>query len=63
MSRQWRIAVAEWRIVRDGLEVVELTEHVSGAASELAARHALSGADAVHLASALELGDGAVVAV
>lgn len=42
--------------------VVELTEQVAEHASELAAEHALRGADAIHLASALAVWD-VVVAV
>ncbi len=46
-----------WHVVR----TVELTTEVTAAAGALAERHALSGADAVHLASALALRDGNVV--
>lgn len=40
------------------LRIVELTVAVAAAAAELSARYALSGADAVHLASALVFGAG-----
>lgn len=46
---------------RDELQAVELTPAVSIAANTLARRHALKGADAVHLASALALRDPALV--
>ena len=40
---------------------VELTRSVERHAGQLAARHALRGADAVHLASALALGDSGLI--
>ena len=48
-----------WRAVRP----VELTRPVEHHAGELARRHALRGADAVHLASALAIEDDIVIAV
>ena len=62
-ARQHRTALAEWTVAREGLELVDLSDNLADTASHLAARHSLSGADAVHLASALELGDGALIAV
>ena len=47
-----------WAAVR----TVELTESVTQHAGELAAVHALRGADAVHLASALAIGADTIVA-
>ncbi len=47
-----------------GIRPIELTPRVATVAGEMAALHRLGGADAVHLASALELRDvGIVVAV
>ena len=48
-----------WLAVRP----VELTRHVEQRAGELARRHGLRGADAVHLASALAIDNGTVIAV
>jgi predicted nucleic acid-binding protein len=48
-----------WRAVRP----VELTRPVEQRAGELARRHGLRGADAIHLASALAVDDDIVVAV
>lgn len=46
----------DWEEFWAGIRPVELTQRVQMAAGELAKRHGLRGADAVHLASALELG-------
>lgn len=46
-------ALRDWEEFRAAMRPVELTERVEHRAGELARRHALSGADAVHLASAL----------
>jgi uncharacterized protein len=55
-----RLWAEYWRAVRP----VELTEGVADHAGDLAARHALRGSDAIHLASALVLGQaGVIVAV
>lgn len=48
----------DWRTIR----TVELTPAVAASAAELALAHRLSGADAVHLASALVLGRTTVMA-
>ena len=45
-----------WEEYWAAMRVVELTEAVSADAGELAAKHALGGADAVHIASALAVG-------
>ena len=45
----------DWEQFWAGIRPVELTESVQMAAGELAKRHGLRGADAVHLASALQL--------
>lgn len=52
-----RAAAREWDRYRRAVDLVELAPEVAERASMLAARHALSGADAVHLASALLLVD------
>ncbi|MGL4174889.1 MAG: type II toxin-antitoxin system VapC family toxin [Dermatophilaceae bacterium] len=45
-----------WERYWEATRAVELTESLAGHAGELAGRHALRGADAIHLASALALG-------
>lgn len=53
-----------WERYWAATRAVELTEAVSASAGKLAAEHALRGADAVHLASALAVDDvGLLVAV
>ena len=54
LSIEWDEA---WMAVRS----VDLTEEITAAAGRLAATHGLSGADAVHLASALAVGREHVV--
>jgi uncharacterized protein len=49
-------AEAAWEAYWAATRVVELTGTVTAHAGELAGRHALRGADAVHLASALAVG-------
>lgn len=49
-------AAAEWETFWASMRPVELSVAVEQSAGELAARHRLRGADAVHLASALALG-------
>lgn len=44
-----------------GVRPIELTPRVATVAGEMAALHRLGGADAVHLASALELRDAGIV--
>jgi len=59
-----RQASAEWSETWGDVRAVELTETVAREAGALAARHALRGADAIHLASALAIGaDTSVLAV
>ena len=58
-----RVAAGEWRRYLAALDVMELTPAVGDHASELAAAHPLSGADAVYLATALALRDDALVVV
>lgn len=53
-----RRACAVWEEYWAAAQAVELTEAVTAHAGELAAQHALRGADAVHLASALAIGPG-----
>lgn len=54
-------AIHHWSLCWEAVRTVELTEEVAAAAGALSERHALSGADAVHLASALALRDKDVV--
>jgi predicted nucleic acid-binding protein len=57
-------AEATWREFWSATRAIELTEHVAQRAGELARAHALRGADAIHLASALALDhDQVIVAV
>jgi predicted nucleic acid-binding protein len=49
-------AAGEWETFWASMRPIELSVDVERAAGELAARHRLRGADAVHLASALALG-------
>lgn len=57
-------AEAAWEDYWAATRAVELTEPVSAHAGDLASRHSLRGADAVHLASVLALGaDAALFAV
>lgn len=51
-----RQAEAAWEEYWAATRAVELTEKVAAAAGQLAGEHALCGADAVHLASALAVG-------
>ena len=48
-------ATAEWDRLWPGLHVLELVPSVTAAAASLVDRHSLRAADALHLASALEL--------
>ena len=59
-----RLAAQSWEDFWAATRPVELTPAVERRAGELAHAHALKGADAVHLASALAIGDpGLIVAV
>jgi predicted nucleic acid-binding protein len=59
-----RRAAAEWSDTWDDVRTVALTDEVAREAGALATEHALRGADAIHLASALAIGtDAAIVAV
>ena len=63
-ARDARRAYASWGQYWDAVRPVELTRAVERHAGELARHHALRGADAVHLASALAIGgEDLVVAV
>jgi predicted nucleic acid-binding protein len=57
------LAAAEqaWKDYWSAAQPVELTPAVERNAGELAARHALRGAEAVHLASALAVGDSELI--
>lgn len=46
-------AVAQWEVLWGSTRAVELTPQLERSAGELASEHALRGADALHLASAL----------
>lgn len=48
-------AKAAWEELRQALRFVEVTAHLESAAGDLAEQHALSGFDAIHLASAAAL--------
>jgi len=56
-----RTAVREWGSYREEIDLVELTATSADDAAALAVRHHLSGADAVHLATALELRQGPII--
>jgi uncharacterized protein len=48
-------ALSDWSELHDAMRLVEVTRRVEHEAGDLAERHALSGFDAVHLASALTI--------
>jgi len=48
-------AKADWEEFRHALRLVEVTAQLEGEAGDLAEQHALSGFDAIHLASALTI--------
>ena len=54
-------ALAEVDVLRSMLRTIRLTDDIATHAAVLARRHALRGADAVHLASALALRDPSLV--
>lgn len=54
-------AKGEWRRIWQAVRPVELVEDVDDHAGDLAESHALSGADALHLASALVYGAAGVI--
>jgi predicted nucleic acid-binding protein len=56
-----RSAVVGWEELSTSLRRVEVTAEVETLSGELADRHALSGFDAIHLASALVVGGAAPV--
>jgi len=56
-----RVALDEWRRYRGALDVIELSAEIAEQASGLATKHPLSGADAVHLATARALRDRELV--
>lgn len=51
------VAKADWEAFHHALRLVELTPQLEADAGDLAERHALSGFDAIHLASALTLSE------
>lgn len=58
---QVAVAATEWEIFWASMRPVELTAHVERSAGELASLHHLRGADAVHLASAVAVGQGGLI--
>ncbi|MBI1845336.1 MAG: type II toxin-antitoxin system VapC family toxin [Actinobacteria bacterium] len=54
-------ALREWRRFEAEIDFFELTPEVAGSAADLAGAHLLSGADAIHLATALALRDSELV--
>jgi len=58
-----RAARNEWRRYVAALDLVDLTADLAARGADLAAAHDLSGADAVHLATALALHETELVAV
>lgn len=56
-----RVARREWLRYLVALDVVEISAGIAGHAADLAVSHPLSGADAVHLATALALRDGELI--
>lgn len=60
-ARTHRQAKAKWEELRSALRLVEVTAQLERAAGGLAEDHALSGFDAIHLASALTLAEIPVV--
>jgi predicted nucleic acid-binding protein len=55
-TRSLQIAQRDWEMFWSATQAIELTTKVERQAGELADRHALGGADALHLASALAIG-------
>lgn len=60
-DRAFRRATTDWEEFRNALRVIELTPQIEAHAGELTAGHALSGFDAIHLASALALAPAPVI--
>jgi uncharacterized protein len=60
-ARTHRRAKAEWDRFHRALRMVELTPQLEQVAADLAEQHALSGFDAIHLASALEVSSAPLV--
>lgn len=56
-----RTAQREWASYRDEVDFMELTPALADRAAGLAVKHDLSGADAVHLATALELRERSMI--
>lgn len=57
-QRQWTESGAALADFWSAISPIELTQRIAVSATVLASRHGLRGADAVHLASALDLGVG-----
>lgn len=60
-DRALRDAIGRWSTLGSAIQPVELTADLAAVASRLAVDHALGGADAIHLASALVLADASPV--
>jgi predicted nucleic acid-binding protein len=58
-----RRSLRAWGRLQDEVAIVELTPEVAREAAELVTKYPLSGADAVHLASALSLDDASPLLV
>jgi hypothetical protein len=56
-----RAAQREWAGYGEEVDFVELTSTLADRAGALAVKHHLSGADAVHLATALDLGERSMI--
>lgn len=56
-----RVVRTEWRRYASALDLLDVTEGIAERGADLAAAHALSGADAVQLATALGLRDVEIV--
>ena len=56
-----RAAQREWASYRTEIDFIDLTATLADNAALLAVKHALSGADAVHLATALGVRAGSIV--
>jgi len=61
-TKQADQALEHWRTLWPAMYLLELSPAVSDLAAELAARYPLRGGDAIHVASAAELGRGTILA-
>lgn len=56
-----RTAEREWRVYRAEINIVDFPSSLADSAARLATKHDLSGADAVHLATALDLRERSLI--